>query len=619
MLFLLGLAGGMAIFRYLPAIDDARMLRGEVESIGSRVQQAGIGINRPQLDSIQQDVVVARERLDRLAGLLAHDPLVGLGRMAPPTSADVRGADAIVSAADDIFDAAEAGLTVAGRYVDIKASQAADPENASALALVVEMMATTQQPVATASASLKRAESTLGAVPGGLADPIESAREAMAARIASYGPALDAYVEVAADLSGILGWEEPRRYLVLTQNPAELRPTGGFIGSYGLVSFDKGRITERTFQDVYLLDNPVDYPYVEPPPALVQHVLRPGLPWPLRDANWSPDFPTSARDALRLYVNESGDTTVDGVVAVTTNTIDELLRITGPITVPDYDVTLAAGETTLKVLELTRASDDPDENRKAFLSSLADELIAELLALPPERWSELLGAKATFENERLVLAWFSDPAHQQLAVDNGFDGAVRSDAGDYLYPVDSNVRPFSKLSAITTRALDLDVVLDTEGNARNTLDVTWNNRILTPGGAPHRAVPEVGQLRSLGMYFRLLVPERSELEPVSGGNLDVEAGRAVISDYLEVPPGSTTLRNSWVSPEAAATDEAGGLYRLTIQKQPGLLPGPITVAIHVPDGFRITNASEGLTVSGGTATLETTFDQDISIALRYGP
>jgi len=121
------------------------------------------------------------------------------------------------------------------------------------------------------------------------------------------------------------------------------------------------------------------------------------------------------------------------------------------------------------------------------------------------------------------------------------------------------------------------------------------------------------------MYFRLLVPERSQLESGSDSNLEGEAGRAMINDYLEVPPGSTSRRFSWVSPDAAAVDEEGGLYRLTIQKQPGLLRGPITLAIHVPDGFRITDASEGLTVSGGTASLEATFAQDISVALRYGP
>ena len=618
----------LATFRYLPALNDARVLRIEIEAVGARLQRAGINIDRPELDSIQQDLTAARDRLDGLAGLLADDPLIGLARALPPTSADVRGADGIVSAAEDIFDAAESGLTIAGQYVEIRASQADDPEEASTLSLLVELMATTTEPAASASASLNRAETTLASVPADLAGPIESAREAMVTRVATYAPLLAGYVEVSASLPGILGWDEPRRYLVLTQNPAELRPTGGFIGSYGLVSVDRGSITERTFEDVYLLDYPMDYPYVEPPPLVTEHILRPGVSWGLRDANWSPDFPTSAQDALRLYVNASGDTDVDGVLALTTHTIDELLRITGPITVPDYDLTLASGETTLKVLERTRTSDDPDENRKSVLSALADELIPTLLALPPERWGVLLDAAGTFQAQRLLLAWFEDPAHQQLAIDNGFDGSVRSDAGDYLYAVDANVRPFTKLNAVTTRSLDLDVELDASGSARNTLDVTWDNQILAPESAPYRALPLGGEFRILGMYARVLIPVEAEVESVSQGNqvplttpsvVEEVAGRAGIGNYLRIPPGSTGLHYEWVSPDVAVTDEAGSVYRLTIQKQPGLLPGPITLTIRVPGGLAITDASTGLTVSGQTATLETTFDRDITVDLRYGP
>lgn len=627
-ILLVGAGVALASFRYFPAVEEARLLRADVEAVGFRLQAAGMGIDRQEVDGLRQDVTEARERLEGLASMLASDPLIGLARILPMTSADVQGADAIVSAADDVFSATEHGLTVADRYVEIKASQAADPENASALALLVELMATTQEPAATAAAALERAEATLATVPSGLAGPIESARAAMTSRIETYAPMLDAYLAVGGDLPGILGWDEPKRYLVLTQNPAELRPTGGFIGSYGLLSFDKGRITERTFQDVTLLDLPWDYPHIEPPQELADYLLGPDQPWQLADANWSPDFPTSAQTAVRLYANESGDTSLDGVIGITTKTIDQLLRITGPVTVPNYEATLAPGETTLKVLQLTRASDDPDTNRKAFLSALADELIATLLHLPPERWGDLLGSRTAFQADRLLLAWFTDSAHQELVARHGFDGRVRQDAGDYLYPVDSNVAPVSKLSAMTTRALALHVELDAYGNARNTLEVIWDNRILSDDGAAYRELPMVGDLRILGLYFRVLVPERSRLESVSGGRLvpvtapavvQEEAGRVVIGNYLKVPPGPATLRYSWISPYAALTDESGGLYRLVIQKQPGLEPGPIALSIRVPEGSRITEASGELTVSAQVVSLETTFERDISIAFRYGP
>ena len=188
----------------------------------------------------------------------------------------------------------------------------------------------------------------------------------MVGRIDAYGPLLDSYLTASARLPAILGWDGPRRYLVLTQNPAELRPTGGYTGSYGIIAFDKGQITERVFRDIFLLDLPWDYPFIEAPTELTNYLLGPTQPWQLADANWSPDFPTSAQDAIRLYENESGDTQIDGVLGITTYTIDELLKVTGPITVPEYGATIATGETTLKTLQLTRVCPGPGGQPKGL-------------------------------------------------------------------------------------------------------------------------------------------------------------------------------------------------------------------------------------------------------------
>ena len=615
----------LAVFRYLPALDEARTLRTDLVAMTSRAQAAGLEIDRPTLDGLGRDLAAARGRLNGLADLLANDPLVGLARALPPTAADVHGADTVIGAARDVLDAADQALAIGRRFVEIKEVQAADPAKASALAQLVELMATSRDRAAAAQAALARAHDALATVPGGLVGPVESARDAMVQRIDKYGPMLDSYLAVSERLPAILGWDGPRRYLVLTQNPAELRPTGGYTGSYGIIAFDRGHVTERSFRDIYLLDLPWDYPFIEPPTELTNYSFGPKVPWQLADANWSPDFPTSAQDAIRLYANESGDTRIDGVFGITTYTIDELLKVTGPITVPEYGTTIASGETTLKTLQQTRVA-RPGENRKAFLSTFADQLFARLFGLPPGQWADVLDQADTFRSQRLLLAWFRNPDDEALATHGGFDGAVRQDPGDYLYPVDSNVAPASKINAIATRSLHLDVAIDTFGNARNTLDVTWDNPIDTPVGKPYRELPGLEELRVLGMYFRLLAPDRSRVESVSGGKLvqitapalvAAEAGRTVIGTYLMVPPGSASLRYVWTSPYAADADETGGLYRLTIQKQPGLLPGPLSLTISVPDGFRITAASEGLTVRGATAMFATSFDRDIELSLSY--
>ena len=636
LLLLVAAGAALAAFRYLPALDDARALRAELETMSTRVQAAGLGIDGATIDALDADLASATGRLDHLRDLLANDPFVALARALPPTAADVQGADAVVNAGGDLVSAASDGLAIGSRFVAIREAQASGTTsgatlatNATALSQLVELMATTRDSAVAAAASVARARQTLAGIPDGLAGAVESVRDAMTTKIGTYSPLLDSYLTVSARLPAILGWDAPKRYLVLTQDPAELRPTGGYIGSFGIVAFDKGRITERQFQDVFQLDLPWTYPFIRPPQELADYLLGPKQPWQLADANWSPDFPTSAQEAIRLYANESGDTNIDGVLAITTYSIDELLKVTGPVNLPSYGLTIAPGETTLKLLQaIWGAAAGGSTNRKAVLGPFADQILVAVLGLPPSKWGQLLGDAETFRQGRLLQAWFRDPADEALVAGSGFDGAVRADSGDYVYPVDSNVAPPSKLSAVTTRALDLAVQIDAVGNARNTLAVSWQNGIETAAGAPYRALPLGGGLRILGMYFRALVPERSRVESVSGGSdvplsnpavVEDEAGRTAIGTYLRVPPGTTRLVYTWTSPYAADTDGAGGSYQLTIQKQPGLLPGPLALTITVPAGFHIADASPGLTVRGATATLSTTFDQDLVVEVRYTP
>jgi len=622
---LLGAGATLVVLRYLPALNDARVLRTDLETMVDRVRDAGLEIDRATMNALDADLASAAERLDRVESLLASDPLVELGRVLPPTAPTVRGADGVVAAAGDLLDAVDEGLAIGHRFVEIREAQATDPVGGSPLTRLVELMATSRDRAVAAAASVASARRALDAVPDGAAGEVVGVRDAMTERIDTYGPLLDSYVDVSERMPAILGWDEPRRYLVLTQDPAEIRPTGGFIGTYGIVTIDRGRIVERSFEGVEPLDYPWDYPRIDPPQALADYLLGPEQPWQFADSNWSPDYPTSASDALRLYTNQTGDDRFDGVLAITTYTIDELLEVTGPVTVPDYDVTIAHGETTIRILQQTRAASTPGDDRKAILPAFADTLLASLLALPPRAWPDLLGTVDTLRREHLLLAWFRDPADQELAVRSGFDGAVRQDPGDYVYPVDYNMAPATKLDYLARREWNLDVQIDAVGNARNTLEVTWHNRVEEPEYDAYRAMVNVGG-SILGMYFRLLVPERSRVEEVEGGGLapvtapayvEVEAGRTAIGTYLKIPPGSTSLLYGWTSPYVADAAEAGSRYRLTIQKQPGMTSGPLTVRIRVPEGYQITAVSPELSVDGATATLTAVFDEDIVVAVRY--
>ena len=96
-----------------------------------------------------------------------------------------------------------------------------------------------------------------------------------------------------------------------------------------------------------------------------------------------------------------------------------------------------------------------------------------------------------------------------------------------------------------------------------------------------------------------------------------EAGRTVFGNYMVVPPGDTSLSYRWISPYAATITNGEGAYTLTIQKQPGMRPEPLTLRIHVPVGARITALSGGLRIRDGVATLSTTLTRDLQVAIRF--
>ena len=139
-------------------------------------------------------------------------------------------------------------------------------------------------------------------------------------------------------LSVLLGMDKPMKYLILFQNNMELRPTGGFIGSFSIISFDKGRMTEIVVNDVYSADGQLKG-HVDPPEALRIHLGEGG--WYLRDANWDPDFSISA-DKIEWFLDKEINTKVDGVIAIDLSFVQKLLKITGPINLVDFSKTITA-------------------------------------------------------------------------------------------------------------------------------------------------------------------------------------------------------------------------------------------------------------------------------------
>ncbi|MDP2933693.1 MAG: DUF4012 domain-containing protein, partial [bacterium] len=131
--------------------------------------------------------------------------------------------------------------------------------------------------------------------------------------------------------------DQPKTYLLLFQNNRELRATGGFIGTYGLATFQSGKLTNLKIETVYNPDGQLKKTI--PPPGPLQRFLT--SRWAMRDSNWFFSFPDSARKAGEFLKLETG-VAADGVIAITPRLFENLLRLTGPISMPAYGVVLTA-------------------------------------------------------------------------------------------------------------------------------------------------------------------------------------------------------------------------------------------------------------------------------------
>lgn len=372
----------------------------------------------------------------------------------------------------------------------------------------------------------------------------------------------------------LLGWPEPKTYLFLLLNNTELRPGGGFIGTYGVVRLADGEIESFFTDDVYALDGPAEAFLKETPPAPLQTYLR-SRSWFMRDANWSPDFAVSSMEVERFYRLEGGKKDLDGIIGVTPDVIADLLAVTGPIVIDG--VTFDAGNVTDALeyqVEIAFAKEGiPLARRKDVVGKLGKELVARLLSLRLADLARLGAIAGKALEEKHLLAVFDDAALQAFADAQGWSGRFGVAPGDRLAVIDANLASL-KTDSVMEKSVAYSLRPDGDSwiaraaaTYRNTGRFTWKTtryRTYTRFYAPIGSV----FLKGEGMMRddKLNDPSRAP------GTIDVgeELGHAVFGGFISVEPGETrTLAVEYRVSDKVAKMIRDGSYALKVTKQLG--------------------------------------------------
>ena len=456
-------------------------------------------------------------------------------------------------------------------------------------------------------------------------------------------PLIQGGIGLLAGLPELAGAGTSRTYLVVAQNQDEIRATGGFISSFGLLEVSGGDIVRFEMQDSYAVDN-FDAGYPPPPQPIAIYMLA-GY-WVPRDANWSPDFPSAAHQIQALYTASTG-VSVDGVIAFDQSALVYLLDALGPVEVE------AAGEMvgTQNVVAWMQRAWAPDagegatgewwEQRKDFMGSLGMAMKDRLIGLADPGTMAKVGVTALQAMQAgHIMLHFNQPESQSALAQAGLDGAVRPGTGDFLMLVDSNLG-FNKTDANIQRSIDYLVDLTDLDLPRARISVTYRN-----GAAPgiickHAADYGVTygntyydmQQRCYWDYWRVLAAGDSRLSASQAaaipadalltgmaynGQVDqaaAEGGTTEFAGMMVLPAGqSQTVSLEWLLPRRVLEIESERIvYTLKVQKQPGIdrsalrlvVIAPVGMSLNEIDGWRMGDtASEWAWTGSLEETLE---------------
>jgi len=226
------------------------------------------------------------------------------------------------------------------------------------------------------------------------------------------------------------------RYLVLFQNNSELRPTGGFIGSFALVDIIDGEIknVEVPAGGSYDLQGALTE-NVNPPRPLMLLKNR----WEFQDANWFPDFPSSAKKIIWFY-NHSKGPTVDGVIAINAKVMEDLLSVVGPVSLDEYGKVLNQDNFMTEVQKSVELEYDKKENKpKQIISDLVPKIMEKITAADKDALVKIMAVFSEAGKSRDLQLYFTDPAMENRILALGLDGQIKETNGDYLMAVSANI------------------------------------------------------------------------------------------------------------------------------------------------------------------------------------
>ncbi len=569
------LAAGWVGWRGYQAYRHLNSAAAEVSSL--QVQIA----NLDDIDLPRAQASVAKLQDDARAAVDAtSDPLYRAAGHLPWLGANLRAVGTIAGTVDQLATGPAAAL--------IDVARTAQPS-----ALAPKNGAIDVAPIAAAAASLQQADLEVRAAlqrtaemdRSDLIGPVARAMNTLQNKLTALSGSTGTAAGIARLAPPLLGQNGTRRYLVVFQNLAEPRATGGIFGSYAVMVVDHGKLTitdqGASSRDIGTFEPPL------PLPENLSPVLYGDLPgtYPT-DVNLTPDFPTAASLFAQMYEARHHQA-VDGVLSVDPVALSYLLQGVAPVGI-GHGLALTSSTITSillsKAYELYPATKDALA-RDEFLDNATAKAFS-AITQSPKNPTQLIHGLSRAAAEHRVLLWSAHATEQQDLAQTILATALPASA-----PASPSVGVFrndatgAKLgyyaagSAVLTPGACLD-----ESMRRASLQATFRYTAPKAGLSAYvlglaTAGPYV--LRTNVMVFGPLHGDLSDIK-VDGVGVPVawasESGRKVGLITIDQKPGTDTVVTAQLTLDASSA--IAGQFKPRLVVTPGVKPWKVTTGAY---------------------------------------
>lgn len=452
----------------------------------------------------------------------------------------------------------------------------------------------------------------------GVPEALKGRVESLSERLSLYTNLVNKARAISTLLPEVVALEGSKTYLILLQNNNELRPTGGFIGSFAKVNFEGGKLKKLEVNDIYAIDGQLPI-HVEPPREIKEDLGQ--VNFYLRDSNWEPDFPTAARQAEWFYNKETGER-VEGTIALDISAMEDLLSVIGPLDLADYEEEISADNLFAKSISYAEVNFFPGtQAKRSFLTALTQGLLNKLFFLPNQNWPAIVSSLGrSLEGKHLSL-YLDNPRLFSYVVSQDwgqvFPRASEGKTGwlfDFLAPVEANLGA-NKANYYLDRSYNLETVIGKDGEVAHRLRIAYINK------SPSDAFP-AGKYKN---RMRVYLPFGTKVQRILWGEKEitkdsmsfVDYGRLAYSFLLELEPKSQkTLVLDYQAPLKLQFVDGKAVYRLDVVKQAGTLKDPFVWNLTYPLNFKPVS-QQSQPIGPQEQTIQTDLSKDRSFEVTF--